>query len=108
MTTGHDHLVLLGMDGTGTVSRYVPVGGEVSAPFQPGQAAPLADSLLLDDAPGPEVFVALLSDAPLLVEDLEQALHDAAGEGASRGLLSADLDALAPQVHVYWVEKGPR
>ncbi len=76
ITTTRTHLALLGVDGTGTVSRYVPVGGDVSADFVPGNARPLSDALVLDDAPGPEVFVAFLSDEPLLVEDLERALHD--------------------------------
>ena len=77
VTTTASHLALLGVDGTGTVSRYVPVGGDLSMPFTPGTNRPLPDALVLDDAPGPEVFVAFLSDEALLVEDLERAVHDA-------------------------------
>jgi|GEM_PF-2389603 len=68
-------IALLGVDGTGTVSRYVPVGGDLSAARTPGVHA-LDDALMLDDAPGPEVFLAFLSDDAVLVEDLERVVHD--------------------------------
>jgi len=89
ITTTRTHLALLGVDGTGTVSRYVPVGGDVSADFVPGNARPLSDALVLDDAPGPEVFVAFLSDEPLLVEDLERALHDLLDAGGAAAVRDA-------------------
>ncbi len=109
VTTTRTHLALLGVDGTGTVSRYLPVGGDVSAEFVPGNARPLSDALVLDDAPGPEVFVAFLSDEPLLVEDLERAVHDVvtSSPGGSRSVLTEDWAAhhLAPQVSLFGVEK---
>lgn len=108
VSSPHSFLALLGVDGTAVVSRYIPVGGETSAPFVPGNSRPLPDSLELDGAPGPEVFVAFLSDEALLVEDLESALHDVATDGAGpRGLLDQDWQALglAPQVSVFFVEK---
>ena len=110
ITTTRNHLALLGVDGTGTVSRYVPVGGELSAPFVPGNARPLSDALVLDDAPGPEVFVAVLTDEPMLVEDLERALHDlvdVGGPGAVRGIDAADL-GVTGEVAVFFAEKVPR
>ncbi len=107
VTTTHGRLALLGVDGTGTVSRYFPVAGELSAPWTPGVARPLPDSLVLDAAPGPEVFVAFLSDEPLALDALQQALHDVVDQGGPRALLTADLEALAsaPQVDVFHVEK---
>lgn len=90
VTTTRSHLALLGVDGTGTVSRYVPVGGDVSEPFTPGTARPLSDALVLDDAPGPEVFVAFLSDEALLVEDLERALHDLLDAGGPSAVKDAE------------------
>ncbi len=108
VSTPHGYLALLGVDGTGTVSRYLPVGGEQSAAFAPGNGVPLPDSLELDAAPGPEVFLAFLSDEPLLVEDLERAVHDVVQDAGSRGVLAEDWTAagLAPQVSVFHVEKG--
>lgn len=106
VTTTQRYAVVLGMDGTGTVTRYLPVGGEESVAFGPGQGLPLPDGFRLDDAPGPEAFVVLLSPEPLPVADLEQALYDASGDGAARALLDADLADLAPEVHMFWVEKA--
>lgn len=97
ITTTHTHLALLGVDGTGTVSRYVPVGGDLSAEFVPGNARPLTDALVLDDAPGPEVFVAFLSDEPLLVEDLERALHDLLDGGGAAAVRDAGPGAFDVQ-----------
>ena len=109
VSSPHSFLALIGVDGTGVVSRYEPVGADVSAPFVPGNARPLADALELDDAPGPEVFLAFLSDEALLVEDLERAVHDVvtAGPGASRAVLLEDWAeaGLAPQVALFHVEK---
>lgn len=107
VSTAHPWLVLLGVDGTGTVSRYAPVGGELSAAIVPGQAVALADSFVLDESPGPEVFVALLSPEALLVDDLEQALHDVVQDRGARALLEVGaLDGVAPQVAIFWVEKN--
>ena len=90
VTTTRTHLALLGVDGTGTVSRYVPVGGDLSMPFAPGSNRPLPDALVLDDASGPEVFLAFLSDEPLLVEDLERAVHDALERAGAATLVERD------------------
>ncbi len=109
VSSPHSFLALIGVDGTGVVSRYEPVGGDLSAPFVPGNARPLADSLILDDAPGPEVWLAFLSDEALLVEDLERAVHDVvtASPAGARALLDRDWAAsgLAPQVAIFHVEK---
>jgi len=109
VSTPYGYLALIGVDGTGTVSRYQPVGGDVSAPFTPGNGVALPDSLELDAAPGPEVFLAFLSEEPLLVEDLEQAVHDVVSNSAdgSRAALTEDWKqrGLAPQVAVIGVEK---
>ncbi len=109
VTTAHPWMILLGVDGTGTVSRYEPVGGETSAPISPGQGVPLSDSLVLDGSPGPEVFVALFSPEPMLVEDAEQALHDRVQDQGPRALLEiGSVDGIAPQAAVFWVEKSTR
>lgn len=112
LATSRSHVALLGVDGTGTVSRYLPVGGEESVPFIPG-SRPLPDSLVLDDAPGPEVFLAFCSDEALAVEDLERAVHDALdarGGAGSRGAAAVDWEGLglAPEVAVFVVEKEER
>ncbi|MCK6530736.1 DUF4384 domain-containing protein [Myxococcota bacterium] len=113
LATSRSYVALLGVDGTGTVSRYLPVGGEESVPVVPGGSRPLPDSLVLDDAPGPEVFLAFCSDEALAVEDLERAVHDALdarGGAGSRGAAAVDWEGLglAPEVAVFAVEKEER
>ncbi len=81
----------------------------MSAEFTPGNGVALPDAFELDAAPGPEVFLAFLSDEPLLVEELEQAVHDVVtgDPDGSRAVLDEDWAArgLAPQVGVFGVEK---
>jgi hypothetical protein len=93
VSSSRGFVALLGVDGTGTVSRYLPVGGEVSDPFTPGAGRALPDALVLDDAPGPEVFLVFLSDEPLLVEDLEQAVHDVLDRGGDPARATFDVPA---------------
>jgi len=103
-----DHLIVLGVDGRGTLSRYYPDHGAGSLAVTPGARMVLEDSLVLDDAPGPEVFVAIFSDDPLQVAEVEVAIQDAlaAGEGDPRALLDLQLPpALDAAVAVTWVEK---
>lgn len=76
-------LVLLGVDGKGSVTLYH--SGHV--PEEAGHSAvPLAESLVLDDAVGPERFFALYGD-PANSEELENAaLH------AAKGLVTQHAD----------------
>ena len=46
-----------------------------------GVDIPLPHSLVLDDAPGPEYFVVLLSPTPFTVEDLQHQLARARADG---------------------------
>jgi len=59
----HDRLVLLSIDGDGRLTRYFPEAGEVGVPIIPGDRHVLDRSILLDDAPGPEVFLGFFGDA---------------------------------------------
>ena len=109
IATQRSYLILLGVDGTGAVSRLRPVGGDRSEPWTPGPPQPLADAFVLDGSPGPEVFIAFLSDSPLVVEDVEQAVHDvvAESEAGARAALGVDWEGrgVAPEVSVFYVEK---
>lgn len=59
----HASIVLVGVDGTGTVQTYWPDDGQTPLPVSPGERQLLEGSIQLDDAPGPEVFVASFSGA---------------------------------------------
>jgi len=66
---GPDTLVLIGVDGAGTVTVFYPERGERPEPIEPHGRRVLEGSIELDDAPGPEVFVGVFG-----VEDVEEAL----------------------------------
>ncbi len=57
----YDTLVLVGVDGTGTVQTYWPEEGSIPFAITPGERQLLDGSIQLDDAPGPEIFVASFS-----------------------------------------------
>lgn len=108
VTTTQDHLVLLGVDGTGTVSRYLPLAGEQALPWSPGVGVAMPSALVLDDAPGPEVFLALFLADPVAVDDLEHAVSDVVARGGARAILDHDWSDVAPESDSFWIEKeGP-
>lgn len=60
-------IVLMGIDGTGSLTVHWPEHGDRPVPLDPDGSELLDGSLLLDDAPGPEAFVAVF-DAPSVSE----------------------------------------
>jgi hypothetical protein len=103
-----DHLIVLGVDGRGTLSRYYPERGADSLAVAPGSRVVLEDSLVLDDAPGPEVFVAVFSDDPLQVVEVERAIQRTLADGDDDPRVLLDWQppaALDAAVAVTWVEK---
>jgi hypothetical protein len=102
-----NHLVLVGVDGTGVISRYYPDEGGLSQPVVPGSEMILEDSLVLDDAPGPEVFVAVFSDHPVDVVDVERATHEALERGGPRATLDVELPpGVYGAVTTTWIAKA--
>lgn len=85
---GLDRLVLLSIDGAGTLTVFYPAAGDEPVPVVPGDRHVLEGSIELDDAPGPEVFVAIFG--PSSVEEAEEMALDAYKHGGADG-----LDALA-------------
>ena len=87
-TGTYDHVVLVGIDGTGTVSFMQPASGGASAPITPGAGKTLGTAFRLDDAPGPEVYVAFLTDEPIDAAEaaiaVERWAGDAGAEAVSR------------------------
>lgn len=68
----HQGVVLLSVDGAGQTSVFYPEQGE--APLPLAGPSPLPGSLTLDDAPGPEIFVALFDvDVPTAEEVVDTA-----------------------------------
>ncbi len=101
-----NHLVLVGVDGNDVISRYYPDEGGYSIPVVPGSEMILEDSLVLDDAPGPEVFVALFSDQPVDATEVERATREALDRGDPPTALGVEpppgvFGAVAPT----WIDK---
>lgn len=89
-------VALLGRDGTGAVSVYVPEQGAQAVPYSP--TSPLLDlAIELDASPGPERFYALYSLTPFDVKWADEALK--------RGTpLQEAADKSAPGVAITQVE----
>ncbi len=66
---GYDHVVVVGIDGTGEVAVYQPLDGSTSVPIEPGAGRVLDTAFELDAAPGPEIYVAFLTDEPIDAAD---------------------------------------
>jgi hypothetical protein len=73
------HLLVLELDGRGDASVLHPYGAAASGPLAAGQRDFLPGSVVLDDAPGPEVLVAVFSPRPLDAAPLLEALRRQAG-----------------------------
>jgi len=68
-TADFGHVIVLGVDGTGEVSVYQPQDGGDSVAVEPGAGRTLDPAFRLDDAPGPEVYVALFTAEPFASRD---------------------------------------
>lgn len=73
------HLLVLNLDGRGEASVLHPFGAGASAPLAAGRREFLPGSVVLDDAPGPELLVAVFSLRPLEAAPLLEELRRQAG-----------------------------
>ncbi len=83
-----DHLVLVGVDGRGSVVAYYPDEGERPVSVIPGERHVLDGSILLDDAPGPELFLAYFGEAP--VSDVVELVRDEFQNGGVQAVVALD------------------
>lgn len=93
-------LVLLSVDGNGQLSTFYPSSGDLPVEVIPGSTHVLPGSIVLDDAPGPEVFLAFFGVDSVQVAE-EQARR-AWKEGGAPGLLAL---AEEPDVAVLQLER---
>lgn len=97
---GAETLVLVGVDATGTVQTYWPEEGDAPFPILPGDHL-LAGSVQLDNAPGPEIFVAAFDGRTAdLVAELVAAAWTEGGVEAV-----VELDELRSDVAVLVLDK---
>lgn len=85
---GLNNLVLVGVDGTGEISVYYPAQGDVPEPIIPGERHMLEGSLILDSAPGPEVFVAAFGAGS--VAEVQEFVTDTFASGGHDGVQALD------------------
>jgi len=102
----YDHLVVVGIDGTGDVTVYLPADGGASLPVEPGAGRVIGRGFRLDDAPGPEVFVAFLTDEPIDARDAAGQVRRWARAGGAAGVAAdAPAAALGGAVEVLALDK---
>lgn len=71
--SGYGYVMVVSVDGKGTVSSYYPSEGTVSAPLTPGRQE-LPGAIELDATPGTEHLYAYFSRAPLKLESIASQL----------------------------------
>jgi hypothetical protein len=74
--------VVVGIDGRGAVTRYLPNDGQSPAPLKQGKGHVIESSVILDDAIGVERFyLCVAADADLDPAEVERAARDLAASG---------------------------
>jgi hypothetical protein len=86
----YSSLVIVGVDGDGGVMTYYPDLGDAPVAITPGDRQVLDGAILLDDAPGPEVFIAFFGDGS--VEAAEEEVRRAWRDGGVDGVRRLDED----------------
>jgi hypothetical protein len=84
-------VVLLSVDGLGRLTVYYPEAGERGVAIVPGERHVLDGSILLDDAPGPEVFLAFFGEA-WTVSRARDTVEDTLGSEGVAGLAALAED----------------
>ncbi|HXU64985.1 MAG TPA: hypothetical protein VN962_24975 [Polyangia bacterium] len=90
-----DRYVLVGsVDGSGALARFYPVDGQGCSVPLPPAGQPLDGSIVIDEAPGPERLVILVSHDPLCWPSVGDAVRRfAVGAPLPADLLSQDVHA---------------
>lgn len=94
--SGHRGVVLLSVDGSGAVSVFYPASGDAPEPLQGEGLVKLPGSVILDDAPGPEIFLAVFdADVSEAKSRVQRAFQSGGHEGLMDLAEEADIDAVA-------------
>ncbi|MCK6525190.1 DUF4384 domain-containing protein [Myxococcota bacterium] len=101
---GHERLVLLSIDGEGRVTVFYPSAGDTPLAVVPGERHVLDGSIALDDAPGPELFVAVFG--PSGVEEARELVEGAWSRGGAAAVSA--LKETDPAIDVVLVQKPER
>ena len=105
-TGDYGHVVVVGVDGTGEVSVYQPQGGGDSVVVEPGAGRTLDPAFRLDDAPGPEVYIAFFTVEPIASHDAAATVRSWVAEGGVEGVVGhAPATAFDGAVEVLSLDK---
>jgi predicted anti-sigma-YlaC factor YlaD len=81
--SGLPYALIASVDGAGQVSVYFPYHGDQSAAVDGALAVPVAGSIVLDGAPGPERLFAIFSERPIAARVVHDLLTPIAAGGAA-------------------------
>jgi len=99
---GRQNLVLISIDGAGTFTTFYPQQGEQPLPVTPLGEHVLQGSIILDAAPGPEVFIAVFG-----AETVKDAVTELEATWANGRLLTIkELDADRSDIAVNVLLRG--
>jgi hypothetical protein len=103
------YLLVVSVDGKGTVSSYFPFGGDQSGRLDGEARVELPGSVLLDDAPGPERIFAIFSREPLTVRAATSALGSIANGGpqAIRAAKELPVPGAGPELTLVFEKAVP-
>jgi hypothetical protein len=74
----HAFAVVVSIDGSGAVTRHLPLDGDQAVPVEPGRTVALPHAYTLDAAPSFERFFLVAADAPFGVQPIVDAARAAA------------------------------
>jgi hypothetical protein len=84
LATRRGYVTIVGVDGTGKPSVYVPFGGAAAIELDPAASSILPGAIQLDTTPGDETFFAFFSERPFAIETVMPAVKGASlPEGVS-------------------------
>ena len=82
LPTGRRYVLIASIDGAGQINVYHPFHGQASAEVDPKGTVSVPDSIVLDQAPGPERIFFIHSQEPLQVHMVRELLGNLAAGGA--------------------------
>lgn len=89
----YSYVVILGVEEDGTINRYYPDRGGRSFPVPPGKFQLFPDSIVLDESPNSELFLAIFSKQPLEADKLEKQVANEAALFKKEGKSVRDWNA---------------